>query len=809
MSEVLEIRVIADSSGFSSVMRQIDTSIMKATGNVRSFGHATVSNTQAASASIRLMEGNLNNMVRAAENFVGRIPMLSNALRMAFPVVGAIAIISVITEGIDRLEEFREKAMNLPQALENAFDKITISNMEVNDSLAVTNDKLEAQIALLEGKNPNNLQTALDEDRLAADKLAKSLQEANSEISRLLKANHNSFWDTLFNKNAGTAPAESLIDKMNQKLESLGTAKANALSDGDTLGAKAIQKQIESVRQQYIQTLNSQIKKDQNYDVQAGRDTQTKRLMAAVAPGTGLSTGYWTGSQKLRIADMQGEEKQLKSEEVHDQQLARQEKAEQTLKKLQQEKAAARARADQIRQQSEVLEKSWQNQLLAFRAQHAMDPQDMFQFWEQRMGSSGRLPLAFNYALRKADSILADEQQKNATLKDQIRILGMTRAQSFTTWDGDVENGTMSAPDLSKDATNTDRMRSDGDAAELYIQGLQKLISIQQQSIFVIKRQSIALGEQSGELTKLQAAQATATLDAQQYVQALGDLQQALQNVKADPALTAMQKMAKATSISDQIAQLRMNRELEANADASAIDEQTLSGSLHRAFAQYVEEATDTAQQIESLMNQAFESINESLSQSLMAPSLNGSTYRMHIENSLGSAFRGIGSSMMDKTFTHLEGSMFKGLMGHGKPDGTASNPIYVKLANNDGTAAKAIMRARQATGLIGTAGHLFQGFFAGGGSVVANRMAIVGERGPEMFVPHTAGTIIPNHALMGSQHHYHQNVSVDARGAHDPAAVEAAVSRGMQQVIKMTPRIALEAVVDYTRRTPSSRRKF
>ena len=39
---------------------------------------------------------------------------------------------------------------------------------------------------------------------------------------------------------------------------------------------------------------------------------------------------------------------------------------------------------------------------------------------------------------------------------------------------------------------------------------------------------------------------------------------------------------------------------------------------------------------------------------------------------------------------------------------------------------------------------------FAGGGDVLANRPALVGERGPELFMPRTAGRIIPNHELGG-----------------------------------------------------------
>nr|AER23942.1 hypothetical protein var065 [Variovorax sp. HH01] len=39
-------------------------------------------------------------------------------------------------------------------------------------------------------------------------------------------------------------------------------------------------------------------------------------------------------------------------------------------------------------------------------------------------------------------------------------------------------------------------------------------------------------------------------------------------------------------------------------------------------------------------------------------------------------------------------------------------------------------------------------GFFADGGSPPIGKVSVVGERGPELFVPNTAGKIIPNHAL-------------------------------------------------------------
>jgi hypothetical protein len=79
--------------------------------------------------------------------------------------------------------------------------------------------------------------------------------------------------------------------------------------------------------------------------------------------------------------------------------------------------------------------------------------------------------------------------------------------------------------------------------------------------------------------------------------------------------------------------------------------------------------------------------------------------------------------------------------------------------------------------------GSPFQGFFARGGDVLANRPSIIGERGPEMFIPHTAGRIVPNHELGSGGNTYHSYM-IDARGATDPAAVHAAVARALPHAV-------------------------
>ncbi|HEX7040438.1 MAG TPA: hypothetical protein VF202_10015, partial [Trueperaceae bacterium] len=73
-----------------------------------------------------------------------------------------------------------------------------------------------------------------------------------------------------------------------------------------------------------------------------------------------------------------------------------------------------------------------------------------------------------------------------------------------------------------------------------------------------------------------------------------------------------------------------------------------------------------------------------------------------------------------------------------------------------------------------------FGGGRAQGGEISPGRFYMVGERGPELIAPRSAGTVIPNHKLGGL------TINVDARGAHDPVAVEQAVERGVRAAVQI-----------------------
>ncbi|PWS36235.1 tape measure domain-containing protein [Falsiroseomonas bella] len=84
--------------------------------------------------------------------------------------------------------------------------------------------------------------------------------------------------------------------------------------------------------------------------------------------------------------------------------------------------------------------------------------------------------------------------------------------------------------------------------------------------------------------------------------------------------------------------------------------------------------------------------------------------------------------------------------------------------------------------------------FRAEGGPVAAGQPYIVGERGPEWFVPRQAGTVLPNGAVPGAAGPtIHTSISIDARGAD--AGVEARLRLLAGQIARQASAMTLDAI--------------
>lgn len=93
---------------------------------------------------------------------------------------------------------------------------------------------------------------------------------------------------------------------------------------------------------------------------------------------------------------------------------------------------------------------------------------------------------------------------------------------------------------------------------------------------------------------------------------------------------------------------------------------------------------------------------------------------------------------------------------------------------------------------LLPSATSFFGGFFAEGGRPPVGRPSIVGEKGPEVFVPDAAGTVIPNGGFGGTSVVVHQTINMSP-GL--PETVNAALARSMPGFMAATQTAVFQAI--------------
>lgn len=133
-----------------------------------------------------------------------------------------------------------------------------------------------------------------------------------------------------------------------------------------------------------------------------------------------------------------------------------------------------------------------------------------------------------------------------------------------------------------------------------------------------------------------------------------------------------------------------------------------------------------------------------------------------------------IASLLLDLARLTIQLQLIKPLMaglGLGDAKGMGGNVIFDFLKNSP-------------------VGNIFGGAKAKGGDVIGGRPILVGERGEELFIPHSNGTVIPNHAMQrASGVNQTFSVTVNVKGGQSNAetgqVVSQAVVKAMQEVAR------------------------
>jgi lambda family phage tail tape measure protein len=204
------------------------------------------------------------------------------------------------------------------------------------------------------------------------------------------------------------------------------------------------------------------------------------------------------------------------------------------------------------------------------------------------------------------------------------------------------------------------------------------------------------------------------------------------------------------------------------------------------------------------------------------AGSFFGNMTQQQTDASAGAGVGSLGGGLVSQ----ILGSILPGSKGtSGAPDGSSGKPFYVVTKGGadtgsgvsslfsglmGGTSSSSAAGDAAAGASSGVSGllSLFQGAFADGtDSLIPGMPALVGEKGPELFVPPSSGSIVPNSRLKGIGGG-DTHINIDARGSQDPAQtmaqIHAYVSAAAPQFIQ-----AAEAHINSKNsRSPSSSRR-
>jgi hypothetical protein len=182
---------------------KLQTDLNSAKASFQEFGHHSVSSVQATSGALRVLEGNFTNNLRASERFIANTLRLGPILQSAFPLIGGLAFGGMLFEIGEKLHNFFKEAQEGPEKARGAFNSLNTSLMLTNDTLAVSNVRLQNDIDKLQGKPVNNLKVALLEAVEAADQLKKSLDGDLSSLYKLISEKQNTTWTKITNALGG------------------------------------------------------------------------------------------------------------------------------------------------------------------------------------------------------------------------------------------------------------------------------------------------------------------------------------------------------------------------------------------------------------------------------------------------------------------------------------------------------------------------------------------------------------------------------------------------------------------------------
>lgn len=613
--------------------------------------HAGVSEIQATSGALRVLEG--NSALRAAERFLTTIPGLGAALQFAFPVVGAIALLEGLSRLLGKSEELKAAEKELADATKAADDAFshlqsTLDHLNVEHVTAIFGS------AAGKGAETTVLEQQAQRIRIHMDDLRDSINEvAYAEASSL--KNYIPF-------HSSTASVDK-IKAVGAELKTLGIE----LQEVEGKIGHAQEQTGIAVAEEAGQVRAARIANEEKANSQLGQ-------MARAVAESKIFTVRNAAAEEVRVA---------------------------------QEKEAAI---------TAILERELPKRLDLIRQRGAAESQGKSAPEQQRIGvqTSGQVAEAEAEAAREAytahQAVVVAQRKQTQDAANEAR----------DAWERAYDAITKAAKETS-DAQERATEKAINAAAR--VQEIQDKSTGQQNELVVLGDKIRLEGTYGQQINHTLAQQLT-------YMQQLADLDARARQAKID-GLTA--DLAVAEAASDELRDVTRIATLRAEIAAATL--QSLNAS---ASAQNKIEETARQKSLNGQLQQGFGHIPSGVGQAAAGGVVDGKGIGQAIKQSL----TGIGKQMLGDVFEKLIAQL---LISTGIQ--TVFNAIFPVattaqvIATTANTVALSVL-----TDVMMLQSALFG--FADGGSPPVGVPSIVGERGPEIFVPHQSGVIIPNHAI-------------------------------------------------------------
>jgi hypothetical protein len=262
----------------------------------------------------------------------------------------------------------------------------------------------------------------------------------------------------------------------------------------------------------------------------------------------------------------------------------------------------------------------------------------------------------------------------------------------------------------------------------------------------------------------------------------------------------------KQLGVNSQIAGLTSDAADTARADSAKTFGASFTGQVDKTFGDIIAKSQDWGTQFKETIEGALGDVNNAIIHILTTKPQAG-------DHPFKEAGKQIFSGVARTGLQDVEGSLMKGL-GMSKIGTSEANPMWVRMAGALKSAGGAVSTAAQAA----TSGGFWSGLAsmliprAGGGLLSPGDFYMTGEKGPELLQVGSTSKI--NNArdtsamtAGGSGGVTNHAWNIDARGSSDPAAVNAAVQRGIAAAAPHIAAAAMSGAKDRAARRSSSNR--